>query len=192
MHMAISITPGQLQPKVEKPAFVTFRSGGGALFAASFLLLFVAALGWLGVEGFAAQLERDISQYNRDLSEVRRSRQPKIEAEVLSTISRARHLEKILDDHRDGRKALAFLEQSVQPGVVFSLFDVDYDAGIIRVSATGPNLTTLAQQIRAFQSDPNVTRVLVGQLTRQQDSDTVETQYSLTLTEGAFRAFVSQ
>lgn len=157
------------------------------LFASVTLLAGVIA-SWFGLKAYTAVLRAEIRRLDGERQELSRSRSPKAEAKLLSQAARARHVAEILKQHRSGSAAFVFLQDLVQPGVAFENFQANYDTGQLTFQMRAASFGQIAQQIVAFERDPRVAGVSIGDVSRDVGSGSAATAMTVSLTEEALLA----
>lgn len=160
-----------LIPKSQKekalPRFRNFRgprfkiNAWTKLGLALFLVLIIVAAG-LFIWNRSLSVEEGLLQ--KEFTNTRKERDASLEKEISNTGILLNSFDELIKNHRNWSQLLEMIDEKVMVGISFVSFEGNYELGTFSLKGISPNYNLIAQQIKSFEKQSNISQVDVSNI----------------------------
>ncbi|MDO8500181.1 MAG: hypothetical protein Q7S66_06045 [bacterium] len=157
--------PDELISKRPYPQRTQFAPPAGApLFSVAIILFLIFLLVWGGLYFYKRSLDANAENWRSQISSLENELRPDLLNQLIGLSNRLAATREILSRHTFSSNTLALLERDTHPQVSFTSFQYSEEGRKIELSAKAASYRVVADQVMAFEADPQVESVGFGGL----------------------------
>jgi len=158
----------QLLPETRKKIEV-YVPGQNRLLKIGFLVVIIVAILYGGLFYYRSRIQGQVSDLDNQLTALENSRDKTAEKDLLAYRQYLGLAKPLLQSHIAWSVGMDRFQKLIQPQIQFESLAVNSSKGEYSFQAKAANYMTIARQIAAFYSDPNIQDVALGRVTGLSD-----------------------
>lgn len=127
-------------------------------------LLAVVIVATVGLFIWERSLSAEENLLQEEYTSIRQERDAALEKELSDTGILLTSFNELIDNHRRWSKLLEVIEDRAIIGISFISFDGNYELGTFSLKGTSPNYNMVAQQIKSFDEQPNISQMDISNI----------------------------